>query len=68
VFPEFSLGKIGSSYPVSGEVLVTERMPATSLFNSKFFFGIPICFSGYYFRNFWCAKQLKIFQGVTGVL
>jgi hypothetical protein len=30
-------------------------------------FGIPICFSGYYFHNFWGTKQLIVFQGVTGV-
>jgi hypothetical protein len=29
----FPQGKNSSCYPVSGEVLVTERMPATSLFH-----------------------------------
>jgi hypothetical protein len=33
VFPEFSSGKSNSCYLVSGKVLVTERMPATSLFH-----------------------------------
>jgi hypothetical protein len=25
-----------------------------------------ICFSGYNVCNFWCTKQLKIFQGLLG--
>jgi hypothetical protein len=32
-FPEFFSGKNSSCYPVSGEVLLTERMLATSLFH-----------------------------------
>jgi hypothetical protein len=33
VFPEFSSGKNSSCYPISDDILVTEKMPATSLFH-----------------------------------
>lgn len=30
--------------------------------------GLLICFSGYFFHNFCCTKQLTIFQGLTEVI
>jgi hypothetical protein len=73
VFPEFSSRINRSCYPVSGEVLVTERMPAISLFHfcsslssdgSQILVSDQVCFLKMFGHN---NVSLAITSAISGV-